>query len=32
MHAVGKIEKKIQEDAQMLREIRTIEREVGLAA
>ncbi len=30
MHAVGKIEKKIQEDAQMLREIRTIEREVGL--
>lgn len=32
MHAVDKIEKKIQEDAQMLREIRTIEREVGLAA
>ncbi len=32
MHAVGKIEKKIQEDTQMLREIRTIEREVGLAA
>jgi chromosomal replication initiator protein len=32
MHAVGKIENKIQEDAQMLREVRTIEREVGLAA
>jgi len=32
MHAVEKIEKKIQEDSQMLREIRTIEREVGLAA
>ncbi len=32
MHAVGKIEKKMEEDAQLLREIRTIEREVGLAA
>lgn len=31
MHAVGKIENKIQEDAQLLREVRTIEREVGLA-
>ncbi len=31
MHAVDKIEKKIQEDAQMLREIRAIEKEVGLA-
>src|SRR3989338_1099111 len=28
MHAVGKIENKIQEDAQLLRELRTIEREV----
>ncbi len=32
MHAVGKIEKKILEDSQMLREIRTIEREVGFTA
>lgn len=32
MHAVGKIEKKLVEDAQLVRELRTIEREVGLAA
>lgn len=32
MHAVEKIEKKLEEDAQLVREIRTIEREVGLAA
>lgn len=32
MHSVGKIERKIEEDAQLMREIRTIEREVGLAA
>ena len=32
MHAVGKIEKKLTEDPQMLREVRTLEREVGLAA
>jgi chromosomal replication initiator protein len=32
MHAVGKIETKIQDDAQLMREVRTIEREVGLAA
>lgn len=32
MHAVGKIEGKIQEDAQLMREVRTIEREVGFTA
>jgi len=31
MHAVEKIDDKIQEDTQLLREVRTIEREVGLA-
>lgn len=31
MHAVDKIEKKLQEDSQLLREIRAIEKEVGLA-
>lgn len=31
MHSVVKIEKKLEEDAQLMREIRTIEREVGLA-
>jgi chromosomal replication initiator protein len=30
MHAVDKIEKRMQEDAQLLREVRAIEREVGL--
>jgi chromosomal replication initiator protein len=32
MHAVDKIERKIEDDAQMMREIRTIQKEVGLAA
>ncbi len=31
MHAVQKIENKLSEDPQLLREIRTLEREVGLA-
>lgn len=30
MHAVGKIENRLNEDAQLLREVRTIEREIGL--
>lgn len=30
MHAVGKIEKKLLEDVQLVREVRTIEKEVGL--
>ncbi len=30
MHAVGKIESKLTEDPQLLREVRTLEREVGL--
>lgn len=32
MHSVVKIGKKLEEDPQLMREIRTIEREVGLAA
>ena len=32
MHAVEKIERKLEEDPQMMREVRTIEREVGFAA
>jgi chromosomal replication initiator protein len=32
MHSVEKIEKKLLEDAQLMREVRTIEREVGFAA
>lgn len=32
MHAVTKIEKKMLEDAQLMREVRTIEKEVGLVA
>lgn len=32
MHSVGKIERKLEEDPQLMREIRTIEREVGLVA
>jgi chromosomal replication initiator protein len=32
MHAVLKIEQKLAEDAQLVREVRTLEREVGLAA
>jgi chromosomal replication initiator protein len=31
MHAVDKIEKKLGDDQQLVREMRTIEREVGLA-
>ncbi len=31
MHAVDKIDKKLQEDSQMLREVRAIEREIGVA-
>ena len=30
MHAVGKIEQKMNEDSQLLREVRAIERELGL--
>ncbi len=30
MHAANKIEKRITEDPQLLREVRAIEREVGL--
>ena len=32
MNSVQKIEKKIEEDGQMMREVRTLEREVGLTA
>jgi chromosomal replication initiator protein len=32
MNAVEKIENKIKEDSQLLREVRTIEKEVGITA